>query len=65
MPVNATFGSIVHSGIYWEIPVENTAGKCHQPTLSLTYFSNLLDIPSTSELILGFRLSIILLTLST
>ena len=30
MPVNATFGSIFHTGI---LTVANTAGKCHRPTL--------------------------------
>ena len=32
---------------------------------SFTYFINLYDILSTSELVLGFRLPIILLTIST
>ena len=27
MPVNATFGSVVHGAIYRKIPVANTAGQ--------------------------------------
>ena len=37
MPVNATFGSIVHAGIYRLIPVANTDGKCNRPTLLWIY----------------------------
>ena len=49
MPVNATFGSIVHAGIYRQIPPVNATG---QPCLKVEY---LLPMPAFTKIIVLYN----------